>query len=225
MRIGAGLPWIPQKFRLQLQFFSWCCVGISPFCYRFYLFRISYAIISSPMVVFIISVPLGGLEVFGGPLGDPSRRTTFPSETLSPVAPHRVAPISLSLSLYLSHSLTLSHTLSTHTLIFVLPWFCKPWLEILSQAGLKGGGGGLCVKNNKVLLSPKSLQHQRNDNNELSFPVQRARRGILKPRKPWSANRELRVSKERVVETGVKSDRKKAHRPWIRGKNSAQTLN
>ena len=33
------------------------------------------------------------------------------------------------------------------------------------------------------------------------------------------------AGKEGAVETGVKSGLKKAHKPWIRGKYSAQTVN
>ena len=48
----------------------------------------------------------------------------------------------------------------------------------------------------------------------------------LKARKLWSANRELMgLAKKGVVETGVKRGLKKAHKPWIRGKNGAQTVN
>ena len=33
------------------------------------------------------------------------------------------------------------------------------------------------------------------------------------------------AGKEGVAEAGVKTGQKKAHKPWIRGKNSAQTVN
>ena len=44
VRIGAVLPWKPRIFRLQLQFFSLCCVGINysivmPFLYRILFFQ------------------------------------------------------------------------------------------------------------------------------------------------------------------------------------------
>ena len=54
--IGAVLPWKERIFRLQLQFFSPCYVGINDcnvtsFLYRILSFQISeYVIISSPTV-------------------------------------------------------------------------------------------------------------------------------------------------------------------------------
>ena len=45
LTIGAVLPWNERIFRLQLQFFSPCCVrinywNVTPFLYRIYLFKI-----------------------------------------------------------------------------------------------------------------------------------------------------------------------------------------
>ena len=46
----------------------------------------------------------------------------------------------------------------------------------------------------------------------------------------WMVNREVKTvnweaGKEGAVETGVKRGLRKAHKPWIEGKNSAQTVN
>ena len=46
-----------------------------------------------------------------------------------------------------------------------------------------------------------------------------------KARKPWRQTMNWEGGGEGAVERGVKSSLKKAHKPWIRGKKGAQTVN
>ena len=71
--------------------------------------------------------------------------------------------------------------------------------------------GRITIRHENITYPKKSFSNY--------FPITRRR-----------ANREVqtvnwKAGKEGAAETGVKSSLKKAHKPWIRGKKGAQTVN